>query len=102
MASKHEKIFVANLRPISKDKLNRGLQKLKTLSTPPTSSPYWKTLCHTTAKPGCAAGDTKILPIHLGRQSLLQQKRAIARQRTDLIALLVMISRNFANIAEQW
>jgi len=32
MASKHEKIFVANLRPISKDKLNRGLQKLKTLS----------------------------------------------------------------------
>jgi FlaA1/EpsC-like NDP-sugar epimerase len=32
MASKHEKIYVANLRPISKDKLNRGLQKLRTLS----------------------------------------------------------------------
>lgn len=32
MASKHEKIFVANLRPISKDKLNRGLQKLRTLA----------------------------------------------------------------------
>ncbi len=31
-ASKHEKIFVANLRPISKDKLNRGLEKLKKLS----------------------------------------------------------------------
>lgn len=32
MASKHEKIYVANLRPISKDKLNRGLQKLRTLA----------------------------------------------------------------------
>jgi FlaA1/EpsC-like NDP-sugar epimerase len=29
MASKHEKIYVANLRPISKDKLSRGMQKLK-------------------------------------------------------------------------
>ncbi len=34
MASKHEKIFVANLRPINKDKLGRGLQKLKTLAAP--------------------------------------------------------------------
>lgn len=32
MASKHEKIYVANLRPISKDKLNRGLQKLRMLA----------------------------------------------------------------------
>ena len=32
LASKHEKIFVANLRPISKDRLNRGLEKLKKLS----------------------------------------------------------------------
>ncbi len=31
-ASKHEKIFVANLRPINKDRLNRGLEKLKKLS----------------------------------------------------------------------
>jgi FlaA1/EpsC-like NDP-sugar epimerase len=30
--SKHEKIFVANLRPISKDRLNRGLEKLRKLS----------------------------------------------------------------------
>jgi FlaA1/EpsC-like NDP-sugar epimerase len=32
MASKHEKIYVANLRPISKDRLSRGLEKLKKLS----------------------------------------------------------------------
>jgi FlaA1/EpsC-like NDP-sugar epimerase len=31
-ASKHEKIHVANLRPINKDKLSRGLQRLRTLN----------------------------------------------------------------------